>query len=37
MLPYQILDFTINGKIYKSRTKTINLKYLPRHGMANLY
>ena len=27
MLPYQILAFTIHGKIQKRHTKTITLKY----------
>ena len=35
MLPYQILSFTIHHKIWKSRIKTINLKYLLQHGMTN--
>ena len=36
MLLYQILAFTIHEKILKSHTKTINLKYLLRHGMKSL-
>ena len=35
-LLYQILAFTICGKIYKSHTKTINLKYQLQHGVKNL-
>ena len=33
---YQILAFNIHGKIKKSHTKTINLKYQLRHGMKSL-
>ena len=36
MLLYQILAFTIDGKIYKCHTKIIKLKYQLRHGMNNL-
>ena len=36
MLFYQIGSFTIRGKIEKSHTKIINLKYQLRHGMKNL-
>ena len=36
MLLYQTLAFTIRGKIYKSHTKIINLKYQLRQGMKNL-
>ena len=32
MLLYQTLAFIINGKIKKSHTKIINLKYEVRHG-----
>ena len=35
MLLYQILAFTIHGKIYKSHTKTIHLKRL-QLGMKSL-
>ena len=36
MLIYQIAACNILGKILKSKTKTINLKYLGQHGMKNL-
>ena len=36
MLLYQILANTIHGKMLKSYTKTINLKYQVQHGMINL-
>ena len=36
MLLYQTLVFTIHGKIQKSHTKIINLKYHLRHGMKSL-
>ena len=36
MLLYQILACTIHGKISKSHTKTINLKYQLPRGMKNL-
>ena len=36
MLLYQILAFTMHGKIKESYTKTINLKYQPQQGMINL-
>ena len=36
MLLYQTLSFTIHGKIQKSHTKTINLKYQLQTGMKNL-
>ena len=36
MLLYQILVSTTNGKIYKSHTETINLKYHLQRGMKNL-
>ena len=36
MLLYQILAYTIHGKIQKNDTKTINLKYQLLHGMRNL-
>ena len=35
-MPYQILAFTKHGKISKSRTKIIHLKYQLRHGMKSL-
>ena len=35
MLLYQSLAFTIPGKILKSHTKIINLKYQLQHGMKN--
>ena len=36
MLLYQILLFTIHGKIEKSLTKIINLKYQLQYGMKSL-
>ena len=36
MLLYQILAFTTLGKIQKSFTKTINLKYQLARGMKDL-
>ena len=33
---YQILAYTIHGKIWKSYIRTINLKYQLQHGMENL-
>ena len=36
MLLRKILVCTIHGKIYKSHTKTINLKYQLAHEMKNL-
>ena len=36
MLLYQILAFSIHVKKLKSHTKTIILKYKPRHGMKSL-
>ena len=36
MLLYQTLAFTIYGKIQKSHTKIISLKYQLQHGMKNL-
>ena len=36
MLLYQTLAFTIHGKIYKSYTKIINLKYQLQCEMINL-
>ena len=37
MLLHQVLVFNIHGKIYqKNHIKTINLKYLIRHGMKSL-
>ena len=36
ILLYQILVFTMHGKILKSHVRTINLKYLLQHGMKNL-
>ena len=36
MLLYQILAFTIHGKISRSHTKIINLKHQLQHGMKNL-
>ena len=36
MFLYQILVCTIHGKILKSQTKTINLKYHLQHEMENL-
>ena len=35
ILPYQTLACTIQRKIYKSHTKTINLKYQLQRGMKN--
>ena len=35
MLLYQILAFTIHGKIQKLHTKTISLKYLLQHEIIN--
>ena len=35
-LLYQIAAFTIGGKIYKSHTKTINLKYQLQHHVKNV-
>ena len=35
MLPYQILAYTIHGKILKSHTITINLKYQIQRGIIN--
>ena len=36
MLLYETLAFTIHGKIGKSHTKIINLKYHLQHGMRSL-
>ena len=36
MLLYQTIAFTMDGKIYKSHTKIINLKYQLQHEMNNL-
>ena len=36
MLLYQTLAFTVHGKIQKSHTKIINLKYQVRHRMKSL-
>ena len=36
MLFKQILAFTIHKKIYKSHTKTGNLKYQFQHGIIDL-
>ena len=36
MLLYQILAYTIYGKVHKSCTKTMNLKYQRQQGMINL-
>ena len=36
MLLYQILAFTVRGKIQKCHTKIINSKYQLLHGMKNL-
>ena len=36
ILLYQILVFTMQGKILKSHVRIINLKYLLQHGMKNL-
>ena len=36
MLLYQILAFTIHGKIEKSHIRKINLKYQLQHGLKNL-
>ena len=36
MLLYQILIFTIHGKLLKSHIRIINLKYQLQHGMKNL-
>ena len=36
MLSYQILEYDIEGKIWKSHTKTTNLKYQLQRGMINL-
>ena len=36
MLLYQILAYTIHGKIQKSHTKKIKLKYQLQRGMINL-
>ena len=36
MLLYQTLAFTKHGKILKSHTNIINLKYQPQHGMKSL-
>ena len=36
MLAYQILTFTIFGKIEESHAKAIDLKYVPQHGATNL-
>ena len=36
MLLYQMLLYTKHGKIQKSHSKTLNLKYLDQHGMKNL-
>ena len=33
MLLYQILAFTMHGKVQKSHTQIINIKYQLRHGM----
>ena len=36
ILLYQILAFTIHGKISKSHIRIINFKYQLQHGMKNL-
>ena len=36
MLLYQILAFAIHGKMSKSNTKIINVKYQLRNGMKSL-
>ena len=36
MLLYQILAFTIYGKIQKSHIRTLKLKFRLQHGMKNL-
>ena len=36
MLFYQILVYTIHGKLLKSHTKTINIKYQLQRGMKKL-
>ena len=36
MMVYQILASTIHGKIYKSNTKPINLKYQLQHEFKSL-
>ena len=36
MLPYQILSFTIQGKIQNSHIKMINITCLLQHRMINL-
>ena len=36
ILLYQILAYTMNGKIYKKSCKIINLKYQLQHGMTDL-
>ena len=36
MLLYQILAYIIHGKIQKSNTNLLNLKYQLRHGMKSL-
>ena len=36
MLFYQILANEIDGKVYKSHIRTINLKYQLQHDMKNL-
>ena len=33
---YQVLAFTIYGKVWKSHIRTINLKYQLRHGIKSL-
>ena len=36
MLLYQVLVSTTRGKLYKSHTKTINLKHQFQRGMRNI-
>ena len=36
MLLYQILGYTIHGKLSKSHIRTINLKYQLQHGLKDL-
>ena len=36
ILLYQILVFSIHGKMQKSHIRIINLKYQLQHGMKNL-
>ena len=36
LLLYQILVFTIHGKIKKAHIRIINLKYLLQHGVMSL-